>query len=381
MSWRFRKSFSPLPGIRLTLSRSGLSTSIGFGPLRVTSGPRGNSLTTRLPGSAVSYQQSIRSAYAESKPDIPQGDDGFDKKDSSDFLDQEAIESAGHEELTTSGLAEFKRLLQQSDKELKEIKYELSVWRPREIRLVTKHKNWEKGWLFKRMFPERFQSLRVEAEESTARRAELEEQEKLAEVRAILDIPAGVTKAFGSMRERFSKLAAAQKIWDTISSREINQVLERTTAQHMLDRKPVRFSLSKCGLFESGSEVPRMQNANGGDIYFYPAFVLYFVDANSFALLEYKEIKLTYDPMHCIEREGIPSDSSTVGHTWAKTNKNGSPDKRFKDNYQIPIAEYALIRIKSASGLNEQYLVSNNQAAKAFANSWDALSEAIASAE
>jgi hypothetical protein len=34
MGWRFRKSFSPLPGVRLNFSPRGISTSVGAGPFR-----------------------------------------------------------------------------------------------------------------------------------------------------------------------------------------------------------------------------------------------------------------------------------------------------------------------------------------------------------
>ena len=41
MSWRFRQSFKIIPGVRLNLSKSGLSASIGGAPFTVNVGPRG----------------------------------------------------------------------------------------------------------------------------------------------------------------------------------------------------------------------------------------------------------------------------------------------------------------------------------------------------
>ncbi|TDE35441.1 hypothetical protein E1B25_17530 [Antarcticimicrobium sediminis] len=35
--------------------------------------------------------------------------------------------------------------------------------------------------------------------------------------------------------------------------------------------------------------------------------------------------------------EAAPSDATMVGQTWKYVNKNGSPDRRFKDNRQLPI--------------------------------------------
>jgi hypothetical protein len=77
----------------------------------------------------------------------------------------------------------------------------------------------------------------------------------------------------------------------------------------------------------------------------------------------------TYDTVAFHEDGSVPSDSRVVGHTWLKANKDGSPDRRFADNYQIPIAEYGL-RITSGTGLNEEYMVSGASVALQFAKAW-----------
>jgi Protein of unknown function (DUF4236) len=59
MGWRFRKSFSPLPGIRLNFSPRGISTSVGAGPFRFYAGSQGAAVTTRIPGTGISYRQPI----------------------------------------------------------------------------------------------------------------------------------------------------------------------------------------------------------------------------------------------------------------------------------------------------------------------------------
>jgi hypothetical protein len=41
MGWRFRKSFTVIPGLKLNLSKSGLSASIGGAPFTLNVGPRG----------------------------------------------------------------------------------------------------------------------------------------------------------------------------------------------------------------------------------------------------------------------------------------------------------------------------------------------------
>jgi hypothetical protein len=47
----------------------------------------------------------------------------------------------------------------------------------------------------------------------------------------------------------------------------------------------------------------------------------------------------------------VPGDAKVVGHTWLKASKDGSPDRRLTDNYQIPIVAYAFLTLKSWVGL------------------------------
>ena len=55
------------------------------------------------------------------------------------------------------------------------------------------------------------------------------------------------------------------------------------------------------------------------------------------------------------EEEPVPSDTQVVGQTCAKVKKDGSPDRRFRDNYQIPVVLYGALTFSSPSGLQEEY--------------------------
>lgn len=78
------------------------------------------------------------------------------------------------------------------------------------------------------------------------------------------------------------------------------------------------------------------------------------------------------------EDEDVPKDAEVVGYTWAKTNKDGSPDRRFKENYQIPVCLYGQIAFRSQTGVTEEYMVSNANAALAFVNAVRAYQQILA---
>lgn len=56
--------------------------------------------------------------------------------------------------------------------------------------------------------------------------------------------------------------------------------------------------------------------------------------------------------------EALPGDSKVIDKTWQYVNKKGGPDRRFKNNKEIPVLEYELLTMSSNSGLNEQLIFS-----------------------
>lgn len=380
--WRFRKSFSPLPGVRLTLSPSGISTSVGAGPLRVTAGPRGPHLTASIPGTGLSFRQPLTSGRGQANNGNPgpafAGPDSGPGVPPSLEPSVQQIESAGSAVLTTPGLAEFRKLLERARTTHAETVAELAAAKTAEALATSKYLNWRDGWLMRRLMKSRFAELGAIADESTAKRAELEEQEQLARLATQLDIPAGVKASFARVADAFAQLARSNKIWDTVSHSAIDQVAERTLATRAVERKPVNFQLANCPVIQSEWLVPHLENANGGDIYLFPLFVVYFAGESSFALLEYKEIEFTFRTTRFHEEDGVPADSQVVGSTWAKTNKNGSRDLRFKENYEIPIAEYGKILLNSSTGLNEEYMVSCVASTENFDKELNAFMQSVA---
>jgi uncharacterized protein DUF4236 len=55
MGFRFRRSFRLMPGIRMNVSKSGVSTSFGSRGAWFTVGPRGTRTTLGIPGTGLSY--------------------------------------------------------------------------------------------------------------------------------------------------------------------------------------------------------------------------------------------------------------------------------------------------------------------------------------
>lgn len=378
MGWRFRKSFSPIPGLRLTFSPRGISTSVGAGPLRFTVGPQGPAVTARIPGTGISFRQPLGTSGSTSKRSvdphhIPPG------IDVTSLTNQPVTEvhSGATETLTSLGLAAVKELLVRAQEERANLLPELREAEVIATRVKSRYQRWTNGWIFRRMFRQAFARLGELAAEAEAKVDELQEQERLSRLATEFDLPDNLKDAFGHLCDATAAVSRSQRIWDTISTRSTDQNRERTTALRTIERKPVSFSLGSCDLVQSEWKVPHLTNANGGEMLIYPGFILYHVSNEAFALVDIRGVSFEFSNISFIEEESIPADTKVIGHTWKKVNKDGSPDRRFANNYQIPLVVYGDIRITSKTGLNEEYQISNAEVAHVFAKAFTAFRNAL----
>lgn len=57
MGFRMRKSFSPVKGVRINMSKSGVGVSAGAKGFRAGVGPRGTRVNVGIPGTGVGYEK------------------------------------------------------------------------------------------------------------------------------------------------------------------------------------------------------------------------------------------------------------------------------------------------------------------------------------
>ncbi|MCB8883828.1 hypothetical protein ACELLULO517_26515 [Acidisoma cellulosilytica] len=169
-------------------------------------------------------------------------------------------------------------------------------------------------------------------------------------------------------RAAFDQMLACEKIWSVSSTQLIDSVRARTTAAYVSGRRAIGFSHGADPLV-STSEAPMALPAQGGKstAYFYPGFVLVAANNGSdFALVDLAELQLSVTTAKFNETEAAPRDTAVIGKTWAKSNKDGSRDRRFKDNREIPVAVYGDLKMSTEGGLNEAFMTSRVEPCLAF---------------
>lgn len=180
-----------------------------------------------------------------------------------------------------------------------------------------------------------------------------------------------IVAQYDKVLKSFNAVTQSREIWDIVGIQYIDGSRERTTAEASLNRHPVDFSTLRPTYLPALEGdvyplVPKMQNANGADMYIFPGFLLV-ESPKDFAVISIADINVFYSDVSFQEDRAVPSDANIIRHGWRYENKNGSRDMRFKDNKQVPWVKYGRLNLKSDGGVNEEYLFSASVLSKAFA--------------
>jgi hypothetical protein len=340
-------------------------------------GPRGLTETFSIPGTGLSYRHHEGLAPGTTPSDSsPSFHPSF-----INTAPIEEVHSASTELLTSQTLRDLKRLIQNASQQRNEISQELDTARSENVEAISRYDKWEGGFLFKRLFKSSFAKRKADAEMTTDKVKELEEQLRLSTIATHIEIEKEQADLYYRLKDEFAALCEGTSIWDVKTRQATDKFHERTTANLRIGRERVRFNLATCDLIDWDEKVPHIQNAKGGSFFLYPGFILYRTAREAFSAIEYHDVQGQASMLAFQEEEGVPSDSKVIGQTWAKSNKDGSRDKRFAENYQIPIAQYGQVTLKSDSGLWEEFHFSNPQRLNNFLsmlNNFTSSFEAIA---
>lgn len=414
MSLRFQKRVSILPGVRLNFSLSGVSTTIGIPGASVTlGGPGGPTANLGIPGSGLSLRVPLAERPISpgppisSQPEPPPSDipNPFRPKASAlTAHPMQAVQSGAVDGLTTPGLAALRDLiskarherasaeeaLAQAERAVREAEGELARARQSRSRaqlaLADHKKSWLNGLWGDSAATKETAIRRAKAHEDGVEKRLMDARTKKAQATERLDqlwldtefqLSGQAETAWAKTVQAFSVLSRSQRIWDVTATRSKQIGTERSVVTQVVERTPTRLSVGDLPLIQSRYTPLRWHNANGGDLLVYPGFVVVFQSDNRFALLDLAEVNLSFQSLHFQEEETPPTDAKHIGTAYTYSNKDGSPDKRFAQNPELPVLLYAEIRWESGTGLSEAFQFSNAQAAAVFTDALDDFRRAL----
>lgn len=363
MAWSYRKRIKVIPGVRLNISKSGISTSIGVRGANMTFGKTGTYLNTGIPGTGLYNRQKLSGSRNNSSPN----DFNPQPIQTTEFADN--IFSTDIQEITSEGMQGIKEAIIAAHDQRIELKRDLVKVRSS---LTASTITLTLTYLFLIGLIKKSISADIKTDIKAKKDAlkRLAEQIETCYVDLDIELDPDIKGNYDEVVYAFKNLCNSKKIWDVTGAHYENTKVTRSAASTVVRKREVSFGIRRIEDIKCRFEPLLLKNANGADLYIYPNFIVIYSSQKKFALVGLHEIRITHNAVRFVETGSIPGDTKVIDKTWAKVNKNGSPDKRFKGNYQIPIVRYGEINLRTDTGLNEEFQFSNYEFSEHFASAF-----------
>lgn len=327
MGYRYRKSINLGGGFRINISKSGVGYSWGTKGYRVTKTAKGTiRQTVSIPGSGISHVQEFSGAKHPPRPKKQTIED-------SNYYDAQQIVNGDASAMVSDGLGDI----------LDAANRTMHVNRISTICMII--------FFFLSFFALPFiflflLSIALKIYAKTAGKVDLEyvidtDQEELVEQR---------------MRTML-RLLECNKLWRITQSKKVIDRKYTGGADTTINR--VACIGSKKPPYPFRSNVPVASFRSGRETLVFLPDKLFLIQKNKIGALNYSDISTSAHTTRFLESGPIPKDAEIVGRTWQYVNKSGGPDKRFKNNRQIPICLYGELELTSSTGLNTIIMFSN----------------------
>lgn len=362
MGFYVKKSIRVGP-MRFNLSKSGVGASIGIKGLRFGTGPRGNYI--HIGAGGVYYRASLSPSM------IPQ-----DGKKVQRVPDESPVEHdnthAPLEEIESSHISE---IVDSSSRELLEElnnkRKKLQIW-PFAIFLSIAILLYG----FSQAWPEWCLAIGFIAGGAVSVFAYMYDQLRKTTV-LFYDFDDEMMACYQQLHDSGAMLASCSKVWHVEASGAVYDPKYHAGASNLLRRKTTSISKSKPPFVKTNIETIAI-NVGRQTLHFFPDRVLVF-DRDGVGAVSYDQLFINVGNSQFIESESVPGDTLVVGRTWKYVNKSGGPDRRFKDNTEIPICLYENLSFTSHSGLNELLQLSKIGYGECFSHAIETLSKKVIS--
>ncbi|NTG00801.1 DUF4236 domain-containing protein [Agrobacterium rhizogenes] len=168
------------------------------------------------------------------------------------------------------------------------------------------------------------------------------------------DIDGPVEQAYKDIVAAFDGLNGCAGKWHIEAGGAINDLTtwkRNAGASHLVKRTVTKLGYALPKVIKSNITPPSM-HVGKQVIYFMPDVAL--ISHNSrFGAVSYSDLRIRWQESRFIEDGHVPRDAKIVNHTWQHPNKSGGPDRRFRNNRQLPVCLYDTLHLQSDSGVNE----------------------------
>lgn len=346
MGFYVRKALKVGP-LRFNLSKSGVGVSAGIKGLRLGTGPRGNYVHMGRGG--LYFRKSLNSpgGRAGVRPGTPHpaalGEPSGPQVPPDTVGPLRDIESGSVQEMVDASSSELLREMNEKRKKARLLPGAIVLSIIVAVLLVaTGVPTWMVGL---------FAALAV----GVCWLASLKDELRKTTV-VIYALEPEVDNAYARLHDAFGVLRSCSRTWHIEARGEVRDRKYHAGASGVVKRQMVTLTAGAPPFIKANVEVPLVP-VGRQVLAFMPDRLLVF-DSAAVGAISYADLSLDVAESQFVEEEAVPQDATVVGKTWRYVNKKGGPDRRFKDNREIPICVYEQIHLSSTSGLNEVIQVS-----------------------
>lgn len=326
MGFRFRKSINLGGGFRINLSKSGVGYSFGTKGLRWTKLCNGrNRSTYSIPGTGLAY---ISESSGEKHSSSQQEMQGFSEENYN-------LEYESTTELDVSP-AEYDDFI----KKVNNVKLSNKVW---------KYGMWLTCLLGIATPPFFVGTVILFIVKKCCK--------KYFEIELNYNFDTDFEDYFSCVNLFLSELASNSRLWGILKSYHEENTKYSSGSSSTFARTELILKKQNAKYLKSNVEYYCLEYLKN-KFYFLPDRLL--IDSGaSVKSLRYSEIQCMFDTINYVEENLVADDTEVIEKTWKYVNKDGSADKRFKDNFQIPICKYGTMHMQSNNGLDILLFFSN----------------------
>jgi hypothetical protein len=157
--------------------------------------------------------------------------------------------------------------------------------------------------------------------------------------------------AFEGLVAALEAMRSVASLWHIDAQGSVRDPKYHAGAGKLVQRQKIQIVFGQPPSIRTNLDIPQLMLGRKR-LTFFPDRVLIF-EGSSVGALSYSDLGVTVLPSRFIEEGAVPPDARLVGTTWKYVNKQGGPDKRFKNNRQLPVLLYERIQLQSLSGLYE----------------------------
>lgn len=361
MGFRFRRSFKIIPGVRLNLSGSGASVSLGPRGLHYTIGPHGTRTTVGLPGSGVSWTSyQPYASVGVSPPPLPEAPNSPTREPIGTVIDGASID-----ELVANSTIEIAQTLAVGR----------SRWRRYKILIAILSALFAVSALMLAGSASAappvaafvltagvvlvLGSLAIHCRETST-------------VSLVYELSAEQSARFEALSGAFHDLASCGRIWNVHLERQEADWKRNAGASKLIQRHQISLGRDKPPLVKSNVDFLKLPL--GKETFYLTPDAILVTAGKTVAGFGYEDVEFMFRSAGFIEEETPPADATVVDQTWRYVNRKGGPDRRFNNNRKLPICLYGEIDLRSSNGVNQRIQCSRVEAAERFVASLAAMS-------